>query len=246
MNNYIQRITATGVIAFAAVLSVWAIGPAAAAPDSPVDIPPGNHQWAACSLFAPFCAPGGPAYTAREDAYAQSHRLHPFDHGYTGSNDEQDAARHCIWQALLVKRGSVEFAAALGAAHEVDGNDDVTSPASRMDQKNNTVGRQIGLDTRHQPDTTTYSRCADQVHNGTLTVIDGYFGSIWHDLNFLQVGSTVVEAYAFETSEKCSGVARRLWEPRLIDVSGCAPINEGDGLARRGAPVGSYFFTINR
>ncbi|MFD8098386.1 DUF6973 domain-containing protein [Nocardia fluminea] len=233
----------------ALAVSGGAVGPVYANP-SDTDIPPGNHQWAACAANAQYCVQGGPVYSARDDAYTMSRQLFPYKFGFTGGDDEQDAARHCIWQALMVKRTSEKFATDVGNAHEADGGDQ-RSPSSQMDQHNNAIGRSVGVETANQSDETTYSRCAALVRDRTLTVINTTpmpFGSIWYATEIPSPdGSFTMDAFAYDTQAKCFTAQRTMMDSqRYRSVGACGEVTPEDPtwgpsvFLQRGAPVGSY------
>ncbi len=84
----------------------------------------------------------------REKSWRQSQQAFP-DRESSSEGGRQDAARHCIWQALSAYIESPATAAMWGDAHEKDnpaGTDPVyAAAAENMDQLNNVVGRNIGI-----------------------------------------------------------------------------------------------------
>lgn len=101
---------------------------------------PGPMQDMVCAANPIDCAR---AVSARDDSFESANRAFPLKQSggkYTGINDENDAMRHCVWQALTTKRSNSGFAEAIGDAHESDGGQRGT-PGSQMDLGNNATGR---------------------------------------------------------------------------------------------------------
>ncbi|MEV6362144.1 DUF6973 domain-containing protein [Nocardia asteroides] len=251
MKYHVREVALILCLGLAPVLGL-AAGPASADPGSESDIPPGNHQWAVYAANAQYCVPAGPEQTARDDAYSQSRRLFRYAQGCTGGDDEQDAAHHCIWQALMVKRASAQFAIEFGNAHEADGGDQ-GSPSSSMDQANNVIGRRAGEETAKQSDDATYSQYAELVKNRTLTVIRGPFGSIRHATDIpSEDGSIMFNAFAYESFAKCATEQRAMIDSQTYRSAGGYGKVSVDSAAGpsifvpRGAPVGGYMIATVR
>lgn len=128
---------------------------------------PGINQDAVCAANPIDCSR---SVSARTDANNVSADRYP---NLAGTDDLRDAMRHCVWQALTTKRANADFAAQLGDAHEADGNADGTGnpAANEMDQNNNAVGRQVGLENEDTPDSAIYDRCGFLADTGGLRTL---------------------------------------------------------------------------
>ncbi|WP_238559036.1 LGFP repeat-containing protein [Rhodococcus rhodnii] len=88
----------------------------------------------------------GRSVRAHFDSQEQSERHFPHHLGSSGplyQDDQLDADRHCLWQAMTTEASNAEFASLLGDAHERDKY--TTDDAAIMDQYNNITGRAVGL-----------------------------------------------------------------------------------------------------
>ncbi|MCD2146895.1 DUF6973 domain-containing protein [Gordonia paraffinivorans] len=107
---------------------------------------PGPSQDVVCAANPIDCTRSA---SARDDSYTAANREFPLktkqnpNGKFSGVDDENDAMRHCTWQALVTKRSNSGFAEAIGDAHEADSGGAGT-PSSKMDLGNNVTGRRIG------------------------------------------------------------------------------------------------------
>lgn len=80
-----------------------------------------------------------------------------------GTEAEQNAARHAVWQARLTRKHGAESTEAIGNSHEADSGDPLDT---WVDQHNNRVGRRIGAESRS--DAEVERRVRQAMRDGTL------------------------------------------------------------------------------
>lgn len=111
----------------------------------------GPHEQTACSSFPTSCI------NSRNTANQADTEARKYFPGKS-ADSRQDAARHCIWSALMTRKGGIRFALVAGDAHELDNRLETNPHAGAMDKHNNGTGRGIGYGNQDS-DSTIINKC---------------------------------------------------------------------------------------